>query len=255
MVCFSNLRYRVDDVLSLLLSSNFYCLYSLLFWSSKYRCLINCGTQVSVTNRLSLTTACTGSAACISESLRYSWTLKKHTAQQTLELVPDLANIISTKLDSPGIVLEKVNSLESNVKYRLLVTTQADGVAEGVASYDFTTNSPPSGGTCNVSPTVGTALETEFRFTCSGWQDQNKPITYEFHYETDKGLYTVVSYGLKAEVVTKLPVGKASESFKLKFEAVIIDSLSAATKRAVNVKVSFRDQHLLSFKRIFREMV
>ena len=159
---------------------------------------------------------------------------------QSYQRVPDLNSKISSKPDSPGIRLEKLDTLEKNVKYKLLVRTHAPGVADGLAGYDFTVNFPPTGGRCDVNPSSGTALETQFHFLCSNWRDidNDQPIRYQFSYESEKGLYTIVSYGKDAEAFTKLPVGDPKLSYKLKFVVAIMDSLSDSTTFSVPVTVS-----------------
>ena len=68
-------------------------------------------------------------------------------------------------------------------------------------------------------------------------QDPNTPLTYQFHYKTDNGLYTVVSYGSEDHVTTVLPSGRKKDNYGIDFEITVIDSLSAATKILRKVKV------------------
>ena len=69
-------------------------------------------------------------------------------------------------------------------------------------------------------------------------QDSDKPLTYEFNYKTDSGLYTVVSYGSEDHVTTVLPSGNKDSDYKIDFEITVTDSLSAATKVLRKVKAS-----------------
>ena len=60
-------------------------------------------------------------------------------------------------------------------------------------------------------------------------QDPNQPLSYQFHYKTDNGLYTVVSYGTEDHVTTVLPSGKEENNYEFEFEIMVTDSLSAST--------------------------
>ena len=71
-------------------------------------------------------------------------------------------------------------------------------------------------------------------------QDSDKPLTYEFHYKTDNGLYTVVSYGSDDHVTTILPPGKKEDDYEIAFEIMVSDSLSAATNILLKIKVGTR---------------
>lgn len=71
-------------------------------------------------------------------------------------------------------------------------------------------------------------------------QDSDKPLTYEFHYKTDNGLYTVVSYGSEDHVTTVLPPGKKEDDYEIAFEIMVSDSLSAATNVGLKIKVGTR---------------
>ena len=74
-------------------------------------------------------------------------------------------------------------------------------------------------------------------------QDQDKPLTYEFHYKTDNGLYTVVSYGSEDHVTTVLPLGKKEHDYEIAFEITVSDSLSAAESISLIIKVGSRACH------------
>ena len=69
-------------------------------------------------------------------------------------------------------------------------------------------------------------------------QDLHEPLTYEFHYKTDNGLYSVVSYGSEYNVTTVLPPGKKEDDYELVFEIMVSDSLSSATNVELKIKVS-----------------
>ena len=74
-------------------------------------------------------------------------------------------------------------------------------------------------------------------------QDPDKPLTYEFHYKTDNGLYTVVSYGSEDNVTTILPPGKKEDDYNIAFEITVSDILSSATIFKLQIKVRAMARH------------
>ena len=69
------------------------------------------------------------------------------------------------------------------------------------------------------------------------FKDPHQPLTYQFHYKTDHGLYTVVQYGSTDHVSTVLPSGKRNGGYIIDFEILITDSLSASSNYVLHVKV------------------
>ena len=64
-----------------------------------------------------------------------------------------------------------------------------------------------------------------------------------FHYKTDNGLYTVVSYGSENHVTTILSPGKKEDDNYMVFEIMVSDSLSAAANIELKIKVRTRASH------------
>ncbi|KAJ7340521.1 hypothetical protein OS493_003275 [Desmophyllum pertusum] len=201
------------------------------------RCLINCDKVASVSTRISVTTTCTGQAC---NTAKYQWQLV------TVNSNGDKLNVIiltrdktETDLNLPGIIIKdnQLTQLASSLFYLLKVQVSQDNGPSGNAAYQFRMNAPPSSGWCTVKPETGEALKTKFDFICSGWQDPDKPLMYEFNYKTDNGLYTVVSYGSVEHVTTVLPPGKKENDYVISFEIIVTDSLSAAKRIHLNIKV------------------
>ncbi|XP_015778540.1 PREDICTED: uncharacterized protein LOC107356405 [Acropora digitifera] len=72
---------------------------------------------------------------------------------------------------------------------------------------------------------------------CFGTGDSETPLTYEFHYKTGGGLYTVVSYGSEDYVETVLPQGPKANNFIIEFSVTIKDKLFAETTVHMDVIV------------------
>ena len=77
-------------------------------------------------------------------------------------------------------------------------------------------------------------------------QDPDKPLMYEFHYKTDNGLYTVVSYGSVEHVTTVLPPGKKENDDQISFEIMVTDSLSAANHVRLSITVGINFPNFVS---------
>ena len=91
---------------------------------------------------------------------------------------------------------------------------------------------------CFVEPKEGYAVETTFNITCVGWQDEDKPLTYEFHYNTSACL--VVNDPTMANTLsTNLPVGLNNS--ELPVDIYIKDSLGDNNIYRVKVKVGKTD--------------
>ena len=50
----------------------------------------------------------------------------------------------------------------------------------GKASNDILTNERPLVGNCSVTPSNGTALETNFNVICVDWSDPDMPLNYRY---------------------------------------------------------------------------
>jgi hypothetical protein len=87
-------------------------------------------------------------------------------------------SILMSKLSSPGFVV-RPNQLEGSTTYRCTVSVNTPGLATSYSEYTFTTNAPPTGGQCSISPLSGEALVTSFRLSCSAWSDTETPLKYQ----------------------------------------------------------------------------
>ena len=58
-------------------------------------------------------------------------------------------------------------------------------------SYALHTATPPTLGTCSVTPTRGIFMQDKFAVNCSGFRDPSPPLTYTFY--VDPGEYNTPS--------------------------------------------------------------
>ena len=92
---------------------------------------------------------------------------------------------------------------------------------------------------CFVQPYEGYAVETTFNITCVGWQDEDKPLQYEFRYNTTAGL--VINNPNKGTgfntLSTKLPIGDRFQHFQFPVDIHIKDALGDCARKRIDVKV------------------
>ena len=118
------------------------------------------------------------------------------------------------------------------------------GNFSNVASVTVSTNSPPQPGLFLVFPRNGTMLETEFSFSAVEWEDVDRPMSYDFGYQSTSGSYTVsrsrqeISYFL----TNKLPSGYASADYELSVRLQVFDILNAKSVVLGNVRVEEKGQ-------------
>lgn len=151
--------------------------------------------------------------------------------------LPNLDEIILTYRNSPNLVTAE-GKLQGNASYSVTVEGVAFNKYISNATYQFNTNSPPFGGTCDVDKPEGQAWETSFVFTCGGWQDEDKPLKYKFRYKSSDGIEIVFQSGYSSTLSAKLPVGDSNKDYKLQVQVLIIDSLGSSADTWINVKVS-----------------
>jgi len=143
----------------------------------------------------------------------------------------DLNLITTTPLDSSSIVI-KEDSLEGGKYYRLALFVQTTDGPSGMSAHDISTASPPKGGTCFITPSRGIALKTDFNLTCSDWKSDSTPLSYQFQYQLENGLYSMIYHGLNSTVISWLQPGKHA----IKIIVIVADRYGASAP-AINLSV------------------
>lgn len=202
--------------------------------------MVNCEHKVNPSDKLSLSTECTGSAC--TNKLLYSWSLfcletredKKPTWQR--DNVTLKTEDISSSGSFPNMVIKK-NKLHGNKHYKLVVTGTLPTGIYGRASYTFQVNAPPRDGTCNVDPRAGHVLATQYRFWCVGWHDPDGPLKYEITHV--RGMQeSLLNYG-DAHATVSLPLGDG-KNYTIDIAVRISDRLGAAALVRLQVQVSIK---------------
>ena len=203
-----------------------------------YRCMENCDAKLNPSGRMALQGMCTG-APCHG-NLIFKWTVLKDLnnssdSSQWAE-ISEIQELIVTRVSSKSLVT-RPRVLTPDTRYKFILTAQRPGGYRGYSEYHVTSNSPPVGGVCSVSPTSGVTLITEFTFTCDNWQDPDLQLQYQFIYFTNNNLLNVAYTGVKISITTKLPAGEKKNNFSIDFRVRVINMLGVFTEVRTPVQV------------------
>lgn len=198
------------------------------------RCLVNCELKISTTVKLTIQSQCRGPQCTKISSYQwilYQQYLSARNNDTVWRKIQYLQFITTTPLDSSSIVI-KQDSLEGGNSYRLALFVHTIDGPSGMSAHDISTASPPTGGSCSITPSRGIALKTDFNLTCSDWKSDSNPLSYQFQYQLDNGLYGIIYHGLNSTVITWLPAGKHA----VKFTVIVTDRYGASAP-AINLTV------------------
>jgi len=127
-------------------------------------CLINCELKTSISVKLSIQSQCNGPQC--SKKSSYQWILYQQCLSSTNDTVRGKVQLLklftTTSLNSSSIVI-KEDSLEGGENYRLVVYPQTTDGSSGMSAQDISTASPPTRGTCSITPSRRIALKTDFK--------------------------------------------------------------------------------------------
>ncbi|CAH1248411.1 PKDREJ [Branchiostoma lanceolatum] len=211
-------------------------------------CKSNCEVRVNPSERLVLESGCTNCAA--GDRLTYVWTLTPDSLTESVQQLDWTRTTTGSSTYSLGIksgtFQARLQWSEGAETYTARVDVSRAGVT-GFSEFVFTTNSPPTAGTCQISPQEGRELTDLFSIQCSGFQDPDTPLTYEFSYltggeniasfsTTDQDDF--VSLGTSPEPSLEgqpLPAGLESRNYAVSVRVTARDSLGAET--AVTLRV------------------
>ena len=155
-----------------------------------------------------------------------------------------MQHITTTPLNSSSIVI-KEGSLDSGKYYRLAVFVQTmDGQRGMSAQHDISTASPPTNGTCFISPSNGTSLKTNFNLSCSDWESDSNPLSYRFQYQLQNGLHGLLYDGSNSSVSSWLPSGNLSWNYAVKVNVTVSDKNGVS---APTVNLSVQVQYILDY--------
>ena len=196
------------------------------------RCLVNCELKISTSVKLSIQSQCRGPQCAKISSYQwilYQQYLSARNNDTVWRKIQHLQLFTTTPLDSSSIVI-KQDSLEGGNNYRLALFVQTVDGPSGMSAHDISTASPPTGGTCSITPSRGIALKTDFNLTCNDWKSDSNSLSYQFQYQLENGLYGMIYHGLNSTVISWLPPGKHA----VKLIAIVTDRYGASAP-AINL--------------------
>ncbi|XP_031571405.1 polycystic kidney disease protein 1-like 2 isoform X3 [Actinia tenebrosa] len=203
----------------------------------KISCKQNCG-KYSPEQSMILQASCKG--IICQEHLKYTWkVIEKKVLGSNVSWEYANINYVSTKqeADVSRISISK-GILKVGVKYMLEVTAKSHSGTVAMSNFTLNANEAPRGGKCFVDARVGEAFTTVFNFTCSGWIDEEPPLTYKFQFTKPSGVEVLLQSSHMANVSTKLPVGYADNDYDLPMNVFIVDSVGVGIDVQIVVKVT-----------------
>ena len=105
---------------------------------------------------------------------------------------------------------------------------------------------PPTGGKCYVTPNAGEELDTIFTFSCSEWQDEHQPLTYEMFFshpnetlEPSSYQNSVLFFYGPSLVSHKaiFPVGKKNNDYFINIVVRIRDAYGEFVEKLLRIQV------------------
>ncbi|XP_072168407.1 polycystin family receptor for egg jelly-like [Diadema setosum] len=131
-------------------------------------CKQNCLSKVNPTSPLGYEARCEN---CDTKNATFRWEMQKN------EVKVNLADIAETDLTKSGLLI-LADKLEGGQSYTIWLYMQEPGKREGFTAVKFFTNLTPRGGSCQISPTIGEALTTDFTASCEHWEDEGEEKNY-----------------------------------------------------------------------------
>ncbi|XP_035673831.1 uncharacterized protein LOC118414131 isoform X4 [Branchiostoma floridae] len=194
-----------------------------------------CGPVINEGEQMKLMSNCTNCDQQSDDvSYQYWWTLVASPAGYSEWADRDYDNNLLNERDQDYLVL-KANVFDKPGDYTMrLNITESPTNFMGYAEYIFTTNGPPSIGSCRVMPPDGTASIDDFRICCEGFHDPDQPLTYNFLYETDIDIASVNTTSTNVlqllytgpencTALLKLPLGNRSDNYRLPIRVQVVD--------------------------------
>ncbi|XP_070543336.1 polycystin family receptor for egg jelly-like isoform X3 [Ptychodera flava] len=212
------------------------------------RCLKNCNLELNPSQRLILNGKCRDCARKLRP--KYRWYLKTNEGNTKQNLDWDSETTTGRFKAYLSIKAGVFSSTEQEHYSIGLNVTNRNGDGS-FAEYSFTTNSPPSLGSCEITPSVGTVLTTKFTIVCQGFTDANIPLTYKFYAITGReprhsdakhsqtsgpgGLLYHGPDNILNDFI--LPAGAEGRNYMVKIKVKVADALGASIETSIDVQV------------------
>lgn len=153
-----------------------------------------------------------------------------------------LQNSNVTSFTSPVVVIPP-NTFSARKRYKIQIRAKLLRGVEGLVEYDRHVNSPPSNGSCDITPRAGHVFITRYTYKCSGWKDPDVPLSYQVSVVNEEddgsGGESLLYYGKKDRETIILPLGNSKDDYYLTLVFRIQDKYNSvvASKKRVQVRV------------------
>ncbi|XP_010080237.1 PREDICTED: polycystic kidney disease and receptor for egg jelly-related protein, partial [Pterocles gutturalis] len=209
-------------------------------------CLENCGSTLIPTERFSLSGKCTNCRANIQPT--YYWSL---FSENSKEISFDWSSRTSTGRFGAYLSIHALTFTKAaHRSYILLLEVTTWDGRSSIYRHTFNVSSPPRAGNCTINPHQGIAFLTKFVVQCSGFSDNNLPLTYKVIVASnvpkttkitsveENTFGTILYFGYQPITPPSfLPVGVPSQKYTLTLYVQVRNSLGAFTQVNLYVQV------------------
>lgn len=209
-----------------------------------YRCTSNCGEKVIQSKSLKIFPECKGQLCSNVDNTKWSILLHRPTSKGKQWKEFTHKTIVGLKYPPRSLFANWSSISARDFVFKLKAVIELRAKREIIKEeyfMKFTLNSSPftssdTNSGCFVKPENGYAVSTTFNISCSGWRDEDEPLTYEYRYYTSVGL--VINGPITLNTLsTKLPVGDWKEDYSFPVDIYIRDSLGDFSTERVLIKV------------------
>ncbi|KAF6202568.1 hypothetical protein GE061_002966 [Apolygus lucorum] len=173
-------------------------------------------------------------------SSSWTWEAKEITESETGDEIVGKDDLVE-KMRQSGtlahIFIIPRNKLTPGKQYRVYASTPA-----AFTSYSFIANSSPepASGKCTIKPTSGETLVTEFLVSCTGWKDEDLPLSYRV-YEIPE----LSQSGIEAEPLEDSEMSDLTVKLRRKNIMIwVVDSLGYHSEQNFTVSLSAYSKRL-----------
>ena len=126
--------------------------------------------------------------------------------------------------------------------FQLSISSTDNTVNTTFSRITLTASSAPTSGYIVSSPTIGSALVTQFTVSSPGWTTDaaSFPLSYAFSYELSSATpyLTIAASSLRASTVTTLPAGLLTQKYMLTLQTLVTDIYLSVSTANTPVRVT-----------------
>eukprot|EP00058_Branchiostoma_floridae_P020618 XP_002606108.1 hypothetical protein BRAFLDRAFT_88018 [Branchiostoma floridae] len=197
------------------------------------------GQKINPSTRLVIQASC--EIGC-GQVIRYRWTLKQEESSGLYTEISHIPGVIYPARRGRYFVVEPLAleaALESNrTNATYVIELEGWNVRrprlKGQSTMFFQINTPPTPGTCEVSPVVGMTLQDTFTLNCTGWYDEDGIDRYQIYVRENSSVLASelnnqlnVGATKTGQKELNLPAGNAASQYQWQLYVTVQDTLGA----------------------------